>query len=172
MLLLTNHKPKAPSDDEAFWSRVHLIPFIYRFLEPHKFSNAPHERLADTGLDDKLAAEAAGILAWLVRGCLEYQRIGIRPPEAVRQATADYQEDEDTLGDFADECIIEMPGTALKAGMLFERYQGWAIKNGYKPLTSKTFGARMKDRYESSRGNTGMTYLNIALLSVVYDDGD
>ncbi|MFW2542014.1 hypothetical protein ACN2XU_05180 [Primorskyibacter sp. 2E107] len=43
-------------------------------------------------LPDRLLAERDGILAWALRGCLEWQETGLRPPEAVMAATEDYFE--------------------------------------------------------------------------------
>ncbi len=40
------------------------------------------------GLMNKLKADASAILRWTVIGCLEWQKQGLRPPEAVVQATA------------------------------------------------------------------------------------
>ncbi|HQN18497.1 MAG TPA: phage/plasmid primase, P4 family, partial [Syntrophobacteraceae bacterium] len=77
LLLLTNHKPKADPTDYALWQRVHLIPFALSFVdEPHQ----ANERKRDPYLIERLRAESSGILAWLVRGCLAWQREGLRPP--------------------------------------------------------------------------------------------
>jgi hypothetical protein len=37
----------------------------------------------DRTLKDTLLAEREGILAWMVRGCLEWQKAGLAPPKAV-----------------------------------------------------------------------------------------
>src|SRR5581483_2759319 len=68
LFVLTNHKPHAPADDDALWSRVLLIPFELRFVDN---PTAENEREADKRLKDRLKEEAPGILAWLVRGCLQ-----------------------------------------------------------------------------------------------------
>ncbi len=41
---------------------------------------AEFERKEDLYLSEKLKAYAPGILSWLVRGCIEWQRDGLRPP--------------------------------------------------------------------------------------------
>ena len=48
-------------------------------------------------LQDKLKAEWGGILQWAVEGCLEWQRLGLAPPSAVRDATDEYLADEDSF---------------------------------------------------------------------------
>lgn len=74
LLLLTNHKPKADPSDYALWQRVHLIPFTLSFVDN---PTGPNERRRDPYLAERLRAEASGILAWLVRGCLAWQRDGL-----------------------------------------------------------------------------------------------
>lgn len=93
IFLLTNHRPKADAHDMALWRRVLLIPFELSFVvNPQK----PNERKADLNLAEKLRNERPGILAWLVRGCLAWQKQGLNPPEIVKAATADYRDSEDT----------------------------------------------------------------------------
>jgi putative DNA primase/helicase len=59
-----NHKPEIRGTDTAIWNRTKLIPFNVSIPESE----------IDKRLLDKLKAEAAGILAWAVRGCLDWQR--------------------------------------------------------------------------------------------------
>jgi putative DNA primase/helicase len=61
VLLAANHKPVVKGTDHAIWRRIHLIPFTVTI--------SPEEQ--DRDLAAKLEAEAPGILAWAVRGCLE-----------------------------------------------------------------------------------------------------
>ena len=117
LFLSTNHKPHANADDYAFWKRALLIPFTLSFVDqPHE----SHERKADPGLLDKLKAEASGVLAWCVRGCLEWQRKGLLPPESVKAATAAYQEEEDIIKHFLDERCTVQADLTVKAGLLYQ----------------------------------------------------
>ena len=56
------------------------------------------EAEVDPKLTDKLRAELPGILAWAVRGCLDWQAHGLGNAEAVHQATAEYRESSDVMG--------------------------------------------------------------------------
>lgn len=58
--LSVNHKPIIADDSEGMWRRVHLIPYKVQFKGEK----------ADRQLPEKLLAEAPGILAWMVQGCL------------------------------------------------------------------------------------------------------
>ncbi len=97
LLLITNNKPHAPADDYALWQRLLLVPFTQKFVANPQGEN---EHPCDIHLKEKLETEAPGILAWLVRGYIEWKRDGLKPPTAVVAATEEYQRDEDTLADF------------------------------------------------------------------------
>ena len=84
-----------------------LGPFERSFVENPV---APHEAKKDPYLGDKLKTEASGILAWLVRGCLTWQKEGLNAPDVVQAATASYRKDEDIIGRFIDERLIRGEG--------------------------------------------------------------
>src|SRR5262249_2779383 len=79
VLLVTYHRPEVRGVDGGIWRRLRLVPFAVTF---------PLER-QDRALPEKLAAESEGVLAWLVRGCLEWQRHGLGEPAAVKTATSE-----------------------------------------------------------------------------------
>jgi P4 family phage/plasmid primase-like protien len=66
--LSVNHKPRVADDSYGFWRRVRLIPFLRQFRDD-----------ADPNLERKLREELPGILAFFVRGCLHWQRWGLKP---------------------------------------------------------------------------------------------
>ncbi|UCF91073.1 MAG: DNA primase [Desulfobacterales bacterium] len=159
LFLLTNHKPHANTDDYALWNRVLLIPFTLSFVDE---PTAANERKKDGDLADKLKAEASGILAWLVRGCLEYQRIGLSPPESIKAATREYQQDEDILGHFIEDCCILGDNLEVKAGDLYQAYVKWCGEMGHKAMSGTRFGREMKRRFDSYKPNY-VFYIGIGL---------
>jgi putative DNA primase/helicase len=54
----------------------------------------------DPKLPEKLKAERSGILAWAVRGCLAWQKQRLQEPEQVKEATEEYREESDRIGEF------------------------------------------------------------------------
>ena len=56
----------------------------------------------DKSLPEKLREELPGILQWVIEGCLEWRRIELSPPRSVRDATENYLNQEDTLGQWLD----------------------------------------------------------------------
>ncbi len=144
LLLLTNHKPGASAQDKALWSRIIVVPFRMRFVDDPQEEN---ERKADPGLLEKLKAEASGILSWLVRGCLTWQREGLNPPASVKREVADYQKDEDVLGLFLGETCVFGADMIVQAQKLYEAYKAWAEPLGIRAMNMTMFGKRMKERF-------------------------
>jgi P4 family phage/plasmid primase-like protien len=65
--LATNHKPTIRGTDPAIWDRIRLVPFEVRIPDAEQ----------DRELPAKLREELPGIMAWAVRGCLDWQRNGL-----------------------------------------------------------------------------------------------
>jgi putative DNA primase/helicase len=107
LVLLVNHRPSVSDDSFGFWRRVRLVPFDGTFA-------------ADGGLEGQLRTEAPGILAWAVRGCLDWQRHGLGHPERVLQATAHYQAESDPLRAFLEEDCEADAGAEIAASELYD----------------------------------------------------
>lgn len=149
IITITNHKPQVRGTDNAIWRRVQLVPFDVTIPEEEQ----------DKNLGEKLLAEGPAILAWLIEGCLAWQREGFGVPDEVRTATKKYREEEDVIAQFLDdECVIDKAKWAV-AGDLYKRYTAWAGKmneTGERPLSQKVFGGRLAERgFEPDRGTGG-----------------
>jgi len=162
IFLLTNHRPKADAQDTALWHRVLLIPFTMAFL-PNPDPAKANERLADLNRADKLRAERPGILAWLVQGCIEWQRQGLNPPECVRAATKEYRDGEDTLKTFLQDRCTEGPGRSVRASAFYKAYLAWAEESGEKPISSKKFGTYMSEVYDFTKDEGGKYYIGVGI---------
>jgi putative DNA primase/helicase len=145
--LAANHKPVIKGTDHGIWRRIRLIPFLVTIPEDER----------DPDLVKKLEAELPGILAWAVRGCLDWQAHGLGVPASVREATEGYRDEMDVLGGFlADRCSIEAQGQVPTSG-LYEAYKKWAEEAGERPITKKAMGLRLAERgFESIKGNRGV----------------
>lgn len=81
-----NDKPKITGTDRGIWRRMRLIPFLQVFDRP------------DRTLDAALAAEAGIVLQWCLDGVAAYMRDGLGDCQAVTEATTDYRQSQDLLG--------------------------------------------------------------------------
>ena len=70
LFVADNHMPTIENVDYAMQRRFNLVPFTVEI--------GPGER--DPALPDKLRSEAPAIMRWAVDGCLQWQRLGLRPP--------------------------------------------------------------------------------------------
>jgi putative DNA primase/helicase len=162
LVLLTNHKPHADATDNAFWGRICPVVYNLSYVDSPAQDN---ERKKDATLNDALAAEASGILAWLVRGCLEWQAAGITIPNSIITARQEYRKEEDTLGIFFEEvCNTLAPEYTVPAGDLFRAYQEWIVTNGLgKGMSGPAFGIEVKKRFKFKRSEKGIMYYGIGL---------
>ena len=153
LILLTNSKPHAHGDDFAFWERMHLIFFGLSFV--NREPKAENERMANKGLIEELKKEAPGILAKLVRGCLEWKKIGLNPPAIVKDATASYRRDEDLIAGFIEDCCEEKADGSCGASEAYKAFKNWyELEKGSKVPSPKVFGQTMGKKYERYKSGT------------------
>jgi putative DNA primase/helicase len=153
IFLATNHRPEVRGTDHAIWRRLKLVPFEVTIPEAEQ----------DKRLAAKLRAELSGILAWIVRGCLEYQREGLGEPEEVRAATEGYRAEMDILAAFIeDRCVVRSRASA-GATPLYNAYKDWCEESGETRLTQTKFGRRLKERGFRSEKSQRVTWYGIGL---------
>ncbi len=155
VVLATNHKPTIRGTDHALWRRLRLVPFNVT-VEDHE---------QDKELPTKLEGEREGILAWMVRGCLDYQRAGLEAPEQVKAATAEYRGSEDTLGAFLTECCRVDSGCTIRSKDLYAGYKQWNDDTGETPRSQRRFGKALTDRGFSRFKSNGVWYSGLTLIA-------
>lgn len=118
LTIVGNHKPVLRNVDDAARRRFNIVPFIRKPAKP------------DRELEAKLRAEWPGILAWMIRGCLDWQADGLAAPAAVAKATAEYFDAQDTMGQWvAERCILHST-LELAPSLLLRDFNEWADRNG------------------------------------------
>lgn len=171
VFLATNHRPEVKGCDHAIWRRIRLIPFAVKFAKQGVAIKPPYVLREDPHLLKALASEAPGILAILVRGCLDWQAGGVRPAAAVIAATDEYRAEMDSIQEWLEEaCTSYLDHPVLKeqarekAASLYEAYVTWAKKNGVEPQVRRTFGNEMEHRgYVMHKSNGACWRLGISL---------
>jgi putative DNA primase/helicase len=138
-----NHRPKLGSVTIAIRRRMNMLPFTVIIPEEQR----------DRDLGEKLKPEWPGILAWMIDGCLEWQRIGLKPPPIVTDATDSYLETEDRFGRWIAECFHRDANGWIGSTDLFKLWQQWAAANG-EFVGSQTFlNRQMEDHGFSIKRN-------------------
>lgn len=161
LILLTNDLPHVSAHDYAFWERVHVVPFRLSYVT-HK-PREDYERPADRDLPAKLAEEASGILAWMVRGCVAWQDQGLNPPPIITHATAKYRRGEDQIADFIDECCFKRPSLRTRASVIYSAFREWWKENiSNKPLSQQKFGKLFSQTFQREKEGVAF-YLGVGI---------
>ena len=130
-----NHMPTLRSVNKAIARRFNRIPFNF---------TVPDDQI-NKNLDAELQAEWSGILAWMIEGCLAWQRMGLCPPEAVITATSDYLESQDTTGQWIEECCERDVNAWTNTRALYVSWKQWAEQRGEYIKTEKAFSMMLED---------------------------
>lgn len=153
LAIVTNHKPEVRGTDHAIWRRLRLIPFNVVIPAQQQ----------DKQLPAKLQSELPGILAWCVRGCLDWQRNGLQDPQEVLTATAEYRTAQDVLAAFLADRCLKGPDYREKASNLYDAYKGWSEAGGEKTITQRRFGDAMTEKGFTRDHSNGTWYVGVAV---------
>ncbi len=132
-----NNQPELKSINKAMRRRIQMVPWNVTVKDEER----------DNLLEQKLLEESAGILQWMVEGCLHWQQYGLCPPEAVTAATEEYIEAEDALGQWLEEHCDIAPGLSVGTGELYRDYVAFcgSIKEQY-PWSQKRLVSNLQSR--------------------------
>jgi putative DNA primase/helicase len=166
LVIAGNHRPGLRSVDEAMRRRLNVLPFTVEIPEAAR----------DLELAEKLKPEWPGVLAQMIAGGIAWQQTGLRPPKAVKGATAAYMAEEDAMGRWLHERLAtgqlfrDVNGWAT-FGSLYRDWRHWAEANGERVNSTKWLSARLEERkfipLRGSRGVAGFCGLRWAR-----DEGD
>lgn len=157
--LWCNAKPDIPQGTEGIWRRIKVL-----LWESHL---EPHER--DRQLPDRLKLEYPGILAWMVRGLIDWMDNGFCEPQDVADQSAAYRDDSDPLASFLRLCTVEDPKGRIQSSRLYDVFCAWAKAAQEREWTQKGFSQAMKDRGFTNKPSNGMQWLGLRLVREVSD---
>ncbi len=146
----TNHLPNLQAMDEGIRRRIVVIPFRLHIPED----------MVDRNLGNTFLEEANGIFLWLLAGYYDYLEYGLTPPEAVRQATAQYFAEQDIFQQFLEECYLPI---GKNDGMLYAKevyadYVNWCATSGEKPVSKVLLSRELKRLHVQKKENKKGTY--------------
>jgi putative DNA primase/helicase len=154
--LAANTRPRVNATDTAMRRRILEVPFVQVIPEAER-----DERITIALRTDPAVQSA--ILAWGIRGCLQWQDEGLNPPDTVINYTNEYFASHDPLLDWlSDTCNAAADGWTPTA-TLRASYQAWCEDNGETAINSKQFKTHLEGkgfrehRTKSARGWLGIT---------------
>jgi putative DNA primase/helicase len=157
LMMSGNHKPALRSVGEAMRRRLHLIPFMITI--------PPEER--DPELPEKLKEEWPGILQWAIEGTALWHKDGLKPPEAVVSATAEYFDAEDDLENWIkDRCARDSNGRQGSTELYYS-WRDWAEQTGRAggAGSQKAFSDSLRDKgFILKRVTKGSVFFGLRLI--------
>lgn len=154
-----NYRPTIGGTDEGIWRRVVLVPWTVTVANP------------DRHLSAALREEASGILNRLLDGVRDYLENGLAVPDAVADATQDYRDDSDPLGQFLTECVASEDGSRVSSRRMHELFIAWAKAAGEREWTAKGLAMALKERGFRSKHANGAFWLDHRLIRSEADFG-
>ncbi|SDC30490.1 putative DNA primase/helicase [Sphingomonas sp. YR710] len=123
----------------------------------------------DPRLKSRLMEEASGILNRMVRGALAFLDSGLPEPEAIREATDKYLDENDILGRFLTLCIERSDGATIGASALHELFAAWQtwaqlLPAAGKPWSPKYLAQQMEKKRFHKRKSSSMVWDGIVAL--------
>lgn len=171
LFALTNYLPKFNTDDDGTLARTICVEWPIKFVaNPTK----PWERQIDYDMEEKLKAEASGILARIVRGARDVLEHGLRIPEKVMKYTREQWDSFDDIGRFLRECceIEEPPShgrdyeTRIAVSELVKICNWWCKKilGNTFPYKPKGVTQSLEKKGVPTRKSSVMHYMGVAVL--------
>ena len=137
--IATNHKPTITDHSKGFWDRLKIIPFS---VDIPKTSVIKRDTLLKNLLD-----EAPAILAWAVRGTLDYfQQDALHVPKVIQDEIDTYKYEQDSIAQFIDECCLIGDTLSVENGLMYQKYADFCKDNGEYQRTQRRFSQNMKER--------------------------
>ncbi len=168
IVLALNHCPRASSDDGAVWRRLVRVG-LDRTVPPEKRDRTlkPYLRNPDGG--------AVAVLAWMMAGCLAWQREGLDPvPESVKLSSMAYRTECDPLAAFFEDYMVFDAREWTSAASIVQAYKEHLDETGTNPkfrLSPKRIGETLKEKgCSTERRHAGRGWLGVALKSASVSD--
>ena len=158
-LVIGNHKPKLKGGDPALVRRFVLIPFDAVFSAQQR----------DKNMINKLRSEAAGILAWVIQGAVEWSDGGLQVPSKIEASSSEYMESNDDVALWIDECCILGATETARAADLYWSFSQWIRARGQFACSLSVWADMMAVALEKNgiraekRRSNGIRYGGIGL---------
>ena len=151
LMFSCNELPSIRMVDNALRGRIMIWPFDN---QPTKIDPTLGSRLQEP-------EHLAGVVGWLLAGLTKYVKIrnagdDMPIPPAVQEATENYLDEADIIGQWANACTVD--GGETQSALLYSSYSGWCQSRHRRPISETSFGLWMGRHYHRKRGKGGSTY--------------
>lgn len=152
LTIVGNNRPTFEKLDSALRRRFNVLAFDQVPAQP------------DHGLKAALDAEHPGILAWAIRGCLDWQENGLIRPAKMLRETEEYFASEDVFANWMEENCDLGPDNMAMSSDLLNNLNYFLRRQGRARWTTNQFADEMKSRgFSQKRTAGGNVWLGIDL---------
>lgn len=152
-ILFTNPLPQITEGGKAIWDRLAPMNLMMRWARPgaedaEKETLPPEDTwFRDDADKDDAACEA--FLAWLVEGCLAWQKSGLgEMPADVKASLNSYRESSDVYGLWAEDCkVVFKKGCFASSQSIYDSFSMWMRKNGNQVPSITVVIKRLLEQY-------------------------
>ena len=137
VILETNNLPEF-KPDMALVHRLIRFDFPFSYVENPRPSR-PYEKKIDPHLPEKLREESEGILAWLIRGCREYQLAGLNIPSKIQALVEDYERENNNVSYYLENYCKTGEELKVTQANLYQNYYQNMVGEGEIVLGRNTF---------------------------------
>lgn len=125
MVLMCNHLPSCPSDDNGTWRRIRVVEFASKFVhDPDPLD--PTQFPIDLELSRKFNSWLPHFMGLLLEYYRVYQVNGLVEPPEVLATTKEYQRSNDFVADFiSDKIDMNVPGVMLDVNDMYAEFKEW-----------------------------------------------
>ena len=130
MILACNELPEIPSQDGGVWRRLRVVEFSSRFCE-NPNPDKPNEFIMDLELSEKFEIYAEYFISMLIERHKNINPNKINEPREVINATQKYKDNNDVIGQYVNDRIINDPTCKDKMGIMeiYNDFRIWCVDN-------------------------------------------
>lgn len=138
LLFAMNTLPKTKDKTDGFYRRLIIIPFDKTFSEEQQ----------DKTLNAKLEKELDGILQVALHGLKRLAKYNkFTMPSKVTDMLNHYKFDSSPISQFAEDYLVLQQDEKIQCEILYQEYNCFCQRNGYKPLNFGNFGKELRRIY-------------------------
>ena len=93
----------------------------------------------------ELSIERSAILRWIIDGFGVWQEEGLNLPDKVADATQEYKEEMNSVGNFIAERVDRSPGTRTPFKDVYEAYVKWCDESNEYTIKRRAFNNKLRE---------------------------
>lgn len=151
-IIAVNALPVSADVSDGYFRRFLIIDF------PHQI---PLNKV-DRQLFAKMKPERMGVLLWIIEGMKRLlSESDFSESKAVADIKKQYRKDNNIVATFLDEFEFRPSKTETRAlNEIFRMFDRWAKENNYKPMSNRTFAARLRGlKFQTRKVGTTLIYI-------------